>query len=187
MSQATKRALASALKKLMEKNTLDKISVKDITDLCGLNRQTFYYHFHDTYALLEWLYLDDTKDIREKVYNPDSEFDKYNLILEYITDNKSMVINTFRSFSEDYIMGMLKGWMKPIILEIVRDHIGYISSLSSDLDFIADLYSYSLIGLVFDWVKHDLDKSRLPLFTKYTRNLTGYLELLSEKNTSLRH
>ena len=55
MSLLTEKALAASLKKLLEKKTLDKITVKDITDDCGVNRQTFYYHFHDVYDLVEWI------------------------------------------------------------------------------------------------------------------------------------
>ena len=55
MPLTTKRALATSLKNMLSKKTLDKITVKDIVDDCNLNRQTFYYHFHDTYALLEWM------------------------------------------------------------------------------------------------------------------------------------
>lgn len=54
MSLTTKRALAESLKKLLSKKNLDKITVKDIITDCGVNRQTFYYHFHDIYALTEW-------------------------------------------------------------------------------------------------------------------------------------
>ena len=53
MSVTTKKALAMSLKSLLEKKTLDKITVKDIVSGCSLNRQTFYYHFHDTYDLLQ--------------------------------------------------------------------------------------------------------------------------------------
>lgn len=63
MSALTKKALASALRARLEKNTLDSITVKDITDDCGLNRQTFYYHFQDIYELLEWLLNQEAKDI----------------------------------------------------------------------------------------------------------------------------
>ena len=41
MALTTKRALATSLKKLLEKNTLDRITVKDIVDDCQVNRQTF--------------------------------------------------------------------------------------------------------------------------------------------------
>ena len=39
--------LAAALKKCMTKAPLDKITVKDITDVCGVSRQTFYRLFQD--------------------------------------------------------------------------------------------------------------------------------------------
>ena len=61
MSLLTEKALAASLKKLLEKKTLDKITVKDITDDCGVNRQTFYYHFHDVYDLVEWIFTEEAK------------------------------------------------------------------------------------------------------------------------------
>lgn len=51
----TKKAIAGALKALTKKKTFDKISVGEITEECGLNRQTFYYHFQDKYELLSWI------------------------------------------------------------------------------------------------------------------------------------
>ena len=56
MSQITKKAMASSLKKLLETKTLSKITVSDITDDCEINRHTFYYHFQDIYDLVEWIY-----------------------------------------------------------------------------------------------------------------------------------
>ena len=56
MSEITKKALAETLKKLLSKNKLNKITIKEITEDCGVNRQTFYYHFKDIYDLLEWIY-----------------------------------------------------------------------------------------------------------------------------------
>ena len=47
MSQVTKRALAASLIKLLSQKPLDKVTVKDIIEDCGVNRQTFYYHFQD--------------------------------------------------------------------------------------------------------------------------------------------
>ena len=53
MSEITKKALAASLKKLLEQKTLDKITVVDLAEDCGVNRQTFYYHFQDIYDLVE--------------------------------------------------------------------------------------------------------------------------------------
>ena len=53
MANTTKRMLSLSLKKLLEKNTLDNITIQDITDDAEVSRKTFYYHFQDIYALLE--------------------------------------------------------------------------------------------------------------------------------------
>lgn len=52
MAIATKKLLADGLKELLEKKTLDKITVKELVATCGVNRQTFYYNFQDIYELL---------------------------------------------------------------------------------------------------------------------------------------
>ena len=54
MRHTTKEALAEAFEGLLEKRSIDKITVKDIVTECGVNRQTFYYHFRDIYDLMEW-------------------------------------------------------------------------------------------------------------------------------------
>ena len=51
-----KHDLAEALCQLLETKTLEKIAVKDIVARCGVNRQTFYYHFHDVYDLMRWIF-----------------------------------------------------------------------------------------------------------------------------------
>ena len=59
MSQMTKRALVASLKELMAEKPLDKITVTDLTEHCGVNRMTFYYHFKDIYDLVEWACVEE--------------------------------------------------------------------------------------------------------------------------------
>ncbi len=59
MSQTTKRALEASLKNLLLKKPLDKITIQDIADDCGISRMTFYYHFKDIYDLVEWSCMED--------------------------------------------------------------------------------------------------------------------------------
>lgn len=53
-SQQTKQELSSALKKLMETKPLNRITIRELVEACGVNRKTFYYHFEDIYSLLKW-------------------------------------------------------------------------------------------------------------------------------------
>ena len=59
MSQTTKRALEASLKKLLLEKPLNKITINDITEDCGVNRMTFYYHFKDIYDLVDWILTED--------------------------------------------------------------------------------------------------------------------------------
>ena len=59
MSQTTKRALEDSLKRMLLKKSLDKITISDIAEDCGINRMTFYYHFKDIYDLVEWSCIED--------------------------------------------------------------------------------------------------------------------------------
>lgn len=61
MSNVTKRALEQSLKNLLLKKPLTKITIGDITEDCGINRMTFYYHFKDIYDLVEWACLEDAR------------------------------------------------------------------------------------------------------------------------------
>ena len=51
MSDITKRALEKSLKNMMLKKPVNKITINDIAEDCGVNRATFYYHFKDIYDL----------------------------------------------------------------------------------------------------------------------------------------
>ena len=55
-AEKTRQMLAQALKELMKTSPLEKISVGDITQQAGVGRNTFYYHFKDKYALVNWIF-----------------------------------------------------------------------------------------------------------------------------------
>ena len=65
MSQTTKRALEASLKKLLLEKPLNKITINDITEDCGVNRMTFYYHFKDIYDLVDWILVEDAAKAME--------------------------------------------------------------------------------------------------------------------------
>ena len=50
----TRRELSAALRELLREEPLDQLRVRELTERCGLRRQSFYYHFKDVYDLLAW-------------------------------------------------------------------------------------------------------------------------------------
>ena len=110
MSNITKKALANSLKKILSKKEFNKVTINDIVDDCGVNRQTFYYHFKDIYDLLEWIY---TNEVIEKIKNIESDSPAENwqqeflYVFEYILDNKKFVYNTYYSVSRALFLNFI--------------------------------------------------------------------------------
>lgn len=50
----TRQELSAALRALLRQRPLDQIRVRELTELCRLRRQSFYYHFKDVYDLFAW-------------------------------------------------------------------------------------------------------------------------------------
>ena len=62
-SNITKKALAGALKELMDTKPFQKISVSDICERCQMNRKSFYYHFKDKYDLMNWITTQNSSEL----------------------------------------------------------------------------------------------------------------------------
>ena len=53
-NERTKYELADAMKRCMKTAPVEKITVKEIVEACGVTRQTFYRNFQDKYDLINW-------------------------------------------------------------------------------------------------------------------------------------
>ena len=67
-NEITKKALKQSFLELLAQKPFKKITVSDITDRCGVNRMTFYYHFEDIYALLDYCLTSEMSKILDGKY-----------------------------------------------------------------------------------------------------------------------
>lgn len=56
IKKTTKEILAESLQELSLNKSVDKITIKEIAQNCGMTATTFYNHFADKYELLAWIY-----------------------------------------------------------------------------------------------------------------------------------
>lgn len=152
MSQTTKRAFAASLKKLLTQKSLDKIKVTDIAEDCGVNRQTFYYHFQDIYALIEWIYISDAMQALGGKKTYDTWQDGFLRLFEYALENKAFVINTYHSISREHLERYLLGETYTLLMYVLDELATGISVRDEDKTFIADFYKYGFVGLVIAWI-----------------------------------
>lgn len=181
MSSLTERALAASLKKLLEKKTLDKITVKDITDDCGVNRQTFYYHFHDVYDLVEWIFVEEARKFRSKFAGEEDLKVVVTRLTEQLLANKGFVVNAFYSVNRRQLERFLLELVRPS-LEVIARHYAQGKRISQeDLDFVVNVFDFALVGVVTEWVGGGMDASIMKDFDRLYKVIDGTMENALQK------
>jgi len=152
MANNTKEALGNALKKMIVVKPIDKITVKDLVEICGVNRQTFYYHFDDVYDLLEWVFEQDAEKVLPKTIDVANWKRDVTTFFTYLHQNRDFALNICNSNSRTY---MLKFYEKK--LEVcVRGFATLVSKQMniglSDFEFVVMLYTNMVVGLISQWI-----------------------------------
>ena len=156
MSQTTKRALEASLKNLLLQKPLDKITISDIAEDCGINRMTFYYHFKDIYDLIEWSCVEDaTRALKgKKTYATWQQ--GFLQIFEAVRANKPFIMNVYRSVSREQVERYLYEVTYHLLLDVVIEEAGDQPIREEDKAFIANFYKYGFVGLMLDWIRDDM-------------------------------
>lgn len=173
MSQVTKRALEQSLKNLLLKKPLTKITVGDITEDCGINRMTFYYHFKDIYDLVEWSCLEDAKRALEEKKTYDTWQQGFLQIFKAVQENKPFILNVYRCVHREQIEKYLQPLVDQLLLNVINEEAAGITVRDEDKQFIAQVYSYMFIGLMLDWIKDDMREDPQQIVEKLSKLIKG--------------
>ena len=173
MSQVTKRALEQSLKNLLLKKPLTKITVGDITDDCGINRMTFYYHFKDIYDLVEWSCLEDAKRALDEKKTYDTWQQGLLQIFKAVQENKPFILNVYRCVHREQVEKYLQPLLDQLLLNVINEEAAGITVRDEDKQFIAQIYSYMFIGLMLDWIKDDMREDPQQIVEKLSKLIKG--------------
>lgn len=172
----TKKALSQGLKELMRKVPLEKIRVSQITEVTGVSRNTFYYHFSDINGLLSWTYDHEVVFSLESCQQLDSWQDGLMKVLIYTEDNRAFCMNTFHSLSRDRLEHFLYRITYDMLLAIVE-----MAPYGNDLEAqqrheIADFYGRGIVAQVIHWLLTNLREPKQALVDRVERMTVGAIE-----------
>ena len=175
MSQTTKRALSASLKKLLVQKPLHKITINDITEDCGVNRMTFYYHFKDIYDLVDWILAEDAARMLEA--NPMEETWSGALLQVFceIQANKALVLNVYRSMRREQVEQYLYRMLDPLLYEYSLRETQDMAVRETDRQFVIDFYKYGLVGVLLEWIRKDMKQDPAALVARLNTMLHGDL------------
>lgn len=173
MSQTTKRALAAALKKLLLEKPFHKITIGDITEDCGINRMTFYYHFKDIYDLVEWVCVEDAARALEGKKTYETWQEGFLNIFQAVQENKPFVVNVYRSVSQERIKQYLAPLIRSLILGVVEEKSEGMSISGADKQFIASFYEHAFTGVMLEWIDNSMKENPAAIVERTSRVVHG--------------
>ncbi len=172
-SLITKKAIAEGMKELTRKKSFDKITVSDITQICGLNRQTFYYHFQDKFELVNWIYYNDIIMIVIEGLSYENCVDKVLQMLMKMKSEDYFYINTLKASVknefEEYLLKIVGELFFEIITKIAKD-----TKMEEDeIRFIADFYAFGMTGTIISWALRGMRESPEYIVTQLKNLIYG--------------
>ncbi len=175
VSQTTKRALEASLKKLLLEKPLNKITINDITEDCGVNRMTFYYHFKDIYDLVDWILVEDAAKALEGRQSFDTWNEAYFDILRQVQENKTLVLNVYRSVGREQVEQYLYKLLDPMLKDFADRECEDITVQDADRQFVIDFYKYALVGMTLEWIRRDMKTDPAAMVDRLSTMIHGDL------------
>ena len=101
MAGFAKKAIRDSFIKLLNERPLSQITVRDIVDACGVNRNTFYYYFQDIPQLVETIINEDANRVIQEHPSIESVEDCLNAAIRFALENRKAVLHIYHSINRD--------------------------------------------------------------------------------------
>lgn len=153
MPDKTKLQLAQALREKMQTKPLQKITIQEIANACNLNRQTFYYHFHDIYELLRWMLEEEAQNILKGRLTSDTWTDVLRRLVQFLEENAQVCRSALEALQYDTIHRFLRLDIEPIVKELVDEVAAGMQVEERFLQFLTHFYTISIAAQLLDWME----------------------------------
>lgn len=173
VKDTTKLALAQSLKELLRKAPLNKITIKNLTDQCGLNRHTFYYHFRDVYELLEWTLEQDAISLLEESISRRSYKQGIRTLLNYIAENRVMCRNVLTSEGNSQFLRFVYNAALKLVGMAVDAAAEGVDVSDGDRRYVVNFYTVAITGLFEQWVVYDMSQTPDELLESFAILMNG--------------
>ena len=153
MADFTKKAIRESFLKLLEEKPLKQISVRDIVEDCGINRNTFYYHYQDIPHLLESIVAEKAEELVTAHPDFDSMEACLGAIIDFTIENKALVMHIYKSVNRDVFEKHLWWVSESVMTRYVDGLIQGRKISDQDREMVIAYVKSVSFGLVLGWLE----------------------------------
>lgn len=161
MANFTKQAIKSSFMKLLNQQPLSKISVRDIVEDCGINRNSFYYHFQDIPSLIEEIIKEDADRIIEQYPTVNSLRECVNNMFRYALENKKAVLHIYNSANRDIYEKSMMKLCEYVVTKYLETVFGKDPESEKARASAIIFFKCELFGLSFEWIEKGMKEDAI--------------------------
>ena len=176
MAQFTQKAIVESLIKLLNERPLDKITIKDIVEDCGINRNTFYYHFEDIPSLVKQILNAEAEKVLLKQETVVAWEEGFIEGAQFALQNKKVVYHIYNSVRREEVEKYLYHVAGDVMRQYVEAAAAGSKAKEEDKKLIADFYKSALVGMTLDWLNSGMKYAPEPLIRRLGVMLKGNIE-----------
>ena len=157
MAKQTQKFIMSTFMQLLESESLDKITVRDIVEECEINRNTFYYHYSDIYDLLDDVFRVETEKFMSEDVDENTTFgEEYERAARFVLKYKKAILHIYDSKKRDVLQNYLETLAFSFISRFVKKEADGYGLPDEDIDYITGFYTHAIVGKKLGWIKRKL-------------------------------
>lgn len=157
MAKQTQKFIMSTFMQLLESESLDKITVRDIVEECEINRNTFYYHYSDIYDLLDDVFRVETEKFMSEDVDENTTFgEEYERAARFVLKYKKAILHIYDSKKRDVLQNYLETLAFSFISRFVKKEADGYGLPDEDIDYITGFYTHAIVGNTLGWIKRKL-------------------------------
>ena len=159
-SEAAKREICAALKALMAQKPLNKITVAEIMQSCGMVRQHFYYHFVDIYDAVRWMFDQEAVALLRKHEGVMLWQDGLLQLFQYLQENRAVCLCALHSMSREHLKRFFQTDIHAIIQNTIQRIVMELDCQASDreVDLLTRFYVGALVSMIEEWLLGEIQE-----------------------------
>lgn len=175
MKQHAKDAIIISFKELLSRQTIDKITVKDICANCGVNRQTFYYYFTDIMDIFKYVISKELSADIAQNRTMDTWEGGFLATLNYLRDNAKHILHVYNSNYWQEANVFFCSFSNKLLGDVVDECIELTGGtiMDKNRDFIVNFYRNVFDGLMIDWFNDGMEDKPETLLEKLLLMISG--------------